>query len=121
MECVHPITKQPRRGRRLFALISLAVMTLPYSAPAICSALDRVEMGVREMGMTVDAESTVLQLASSSTQCSSIDGCGVPNAGPAASSVEISAGFQTRMVVSVIEPSDPPPQYLALLERPPRA
>ncbi len=121
MEGVHPIVKQPRPWRRLFALIILAAMVLPYSGPGICTVLDRMGMAVHEMGMMADAGSAVLQSASSSIECCSMDGCGVPHVGPATSPVEIAPGFQRRMVASVTEPSDPPPQYLSLRERPPRA
>ncbi len=121
MKGVHPIAKQPRPWRRLFALIILAVLVLPYSGPGICTVLDRMGMDVHEMGMMADAGSAVLHSASSLMECCSTDGCGVPHAGPAASSVEIAPEFQRRMVASATEPSDPPPQYLSLLERPPRA
>ncbi len=121
MEGVHPIVKQPHPWRRFFALIILAAMVLPYSGPGICTVLDRMAMDVHEMGMMADAGSTVLKSASSFTECCSMDGCGVPHAGPAASSVEIAPGFQLRVLASVTEPSDPPSQYLSLLERPPRA
>ncbi len=121
MESVHPIVK-PRYARsKPFALLLLAAMVLPYSAPGICSVLDRMGMDLHEMGMMADAGSTVLQSASSSMECCSMDGCGVPHAGPAASPVEIAPAFQRRVLASVTEPSDPPPQYLSLLERPPRA
>ncbi len=121
MKGVHPIAKHPRPWRRLFALIILAAMLLPYSGPGICTVLGRMGMDVHEIGMMADAGGPVLKSASSSMECCSMDGCGVPHAGPAASSVEITPGFQRRMVASVIEPSDPPLQYLSLLERPPRA
>ncbi len=121
MESIHPIAKQPRPWRRLFALIILAAMVLPYSGLGICTVLGRMGMDVHEMGMMADAGSMVLRSASSSMECCSMDGCGVPHAGPAASSVEIAPEFQRRMVASATEPSDPPPQYLSLLERPPRA
>ncbi len=121
MEDVRLIVKESRPWRRLFALIILAVLVLPYSGPGICTVLDRMGMDVHEMGMMADAGSTVLQSASSSMECCSMDGCGVPHAGPAASSVEIAPEFQRRVVASITEPSDPPPQYLSLLERPPRA
>ena len=121
MEGVYPIAKQSRPWRRLFALIILAAMVLPYSGPGICTVLDRMGMDLHEMGMMADAGSAVLQSASSSIECCSIDGCGVPHAGPAASSVEMAPGFQRRMVPAVTEPSGPPVQYVSLLERPPRA
>ncbi len=121
MESVHPIAQQSRSWRRLFSLIILAALVLPYSGPGICTVLDRMGMDVHEMGMMADAGSTVLRSASSSMECCSMDGCGVPHAGPAASSVEIDPEFQRRVVSSVTEPSDPPSQYLSLLERPPRA
>ena len=121
MESVHPIAPQSRLWRRLFALIILAAMVLPYSGPGICTVLGRMGMDVHEMGMMADAGSTVLKSANSFTECCSMDGCGVPHAGPAASSVEIAPGFQLRVLASVTEPSDPPSQYLSLLERPPRA
>ncbi len=121
MEDVHLILKEPRPWRRLFALIILAVLVLPYSGPGICTVLDRMGMDVHEMGMMADAGSAVLHSASSSIECCSLDGCGVPHAGPAASSVEIAPEFQRRMVASATEPSDPTAQYLSLLERPPRA
>ncbi len=121
MESIHPIAKQSRPWRRIFALIILAAMVLPYSGPGICTVLGRMGMDVHEMGMMADAGSTVLQSASSSIECCSMDGCGVPHAGPAASPVEIAPGFQRGMVASVTDPSDPPQQYLSLLERPPRA
>ena len=78
-------------------------------------------MDVHEMGIMVDAGRTVLQSANPTMECCSVDGCGVPHAGPAASSVEIDPGFQRRMVASATEPSDPPQQYISLLERPPQA
>ena len=121
MKRLHPLAKQPRPWRRLFALIILAAMVLPYSGPGICTVLDRMGMDVHEMGMMADAGSAVLQSASSSIECCSIDGCGVPHAGPAASSLEMAPGFQRSVVASVTEPSDPPQEYLSLLERPPRA
>jgi hypothetical protein len=121
MESVHPIAQQSRPRRRLFVLIILAAMVLPYSGPGICTVLDRMGMDVHEMGMMADAGSAVLQSASSSMECCSMDGCGIPHAGPAAASVEVAPGFQRRVLASVTEPSDPPPQYLSLLERPPRA
>ena len=113
---------KPRRVRsKSFAMLLLAATVLPFSAPGICSVLDRMGMDILEMGMMADAASTVLQSANSSMECCSIDECGVPPAGSAASSVEIAPGFQLRMVVSVAEPSAPPPPYVSLLERPPRA
>ena len=121
MEHIHPITKQSCPRRRLFALIILAAMVLPYSGPGICTVLDRMGMDVHEMGMMVDAGRTVLQSANPTMECCSVDGCGVPHAGPAASSVEIAPEFQRRVMALVTEPSDPPSQYLSLLERPPRA
>ncbi len=121
MESIHPIVK-PRHARSTpFALLLLVAMVLPYSAPGICSVLDRMGMVVHDTGMMADAGNTSLRSASSSIECCSMDGCGVPHAGPAASSVEIAPGFQRRVVASVTEPSDPPQQYLSLLERPPRA
>ncbi len=120
MESTDPIVK-PRYSRsKPFALLLLAAMVLPYSAPGICSVLDRMGMDVHEMGMMVDVGSTVLKSADSSMECCSMDGCGIAHAGPAASSLELAPGFQQRMVDSVTEPSDPPQQYLSLLERPPR-
>ncbi len=121
MEGVHPSAKQPRPWRRLFALIILAAMVLPYSGPGICTVLGRMGMDVHGMGMMADAGKTVLQTAGSSIECCSTDGCGVPHSGPTASSFQIPPGFQRRMVASVAEPSDPPRQYPSLLERPPRA
>ena len=113
---------KPRRVRsKSFAMLLLAATVLPFSAPGICSVLDRMGMDILEMGMMADAASTVLQSANSSIECCSIDGCGVPHAGPAASSVEMAPGFQRRMVPAVTEPSGPPVQYVSLLERPPRA
>ncbi len=121
MENIHPIVK-PRHARsKSFALLLLAAMVLPYSAPGICSVLDRMGMDLHEMGMMADVGSTVLHSASSSMECCSMDGCGIPHAGPAASSVEIAPEFQRRVMALVTEPSDPPSQYLSLLERPPRA
>ena len=120
MESIHPIVK-PRRARsKPLALLLLGAMVLPYSAPGICSVLDRMGMDVHEMGMMADAGRTVLQSANPTMECCSVDGCGVPHAGPAASSVEIAPGFQRRIAASVTEPSDPLPQYPSLLERPPR-
>ncbi len=120
MESIHPIVK-PRRARsKPLALLLLGAMVLPYSAPGICSILDRMGMDVHEMGMMADAGSTVLKSADSSMECCSMDGCGVAHAGPAATSVELAPEFQRRMLPLVTEPSDPPPQYLSLLERPPR-
>ena len=121
MENIHPITKQSRPRRKLFALIILAVMVLPYSGPGICIVLGRMGMDVHGMGMMADAGEAALQTAGSSTECCSMDGCGVPHAGPVASAVEIAPEFQRRVLASVTEPSDPPSQYLSLLERPPRA
>ena len=121
MEGVHPIVKQPRPWRGLFALVILAAMVLPYSGPGICTVLDRMGMDADEMGMMADAGSSVLQSAGSSSECCSIDGCGVPHAGPAASSFEMAPEFQRRVVASVSKPSNPPQEYLSLLERPPRA
>ena len=121
MKRLHPLAKQPRPRRRLFALIILAAMVLPYSGPGICTVLGRMGMDVHEMGLMADAGNAVLQSASSSIECCSMDGCGVPHAGPAASSLEMAPGFQRSVVASVTEPSDPPPRYLSLLERPPRA
>ena len=121
MEGVHPIVTQPRPWRRLFAPIMLAAMVLPYSGPGICTVLDRMAMDVHEMGMMADAESTVLQSASSSSEGCSIDGCGMPHAGPAASFFELAPEFQRRVVALVTKPSDPPQEYLSLPERPPRA
>ena len=121
MEDIHPITKRSRPRRKLFALIILAVMVLPYSGPGICIVLGRMGMDVHGMGMMADAGEAALQTAGSSTECCSMDGCGVPHAGPAASPVEIAPAFQRRVLASVTEPSDPPPQYLSVLERPPRA
>jgi len=121
MESVHPIAQQSRSWRRLFSLIILAALVLPYSGPGICTVLDRMGMDVHEMGMMDDAGSMVLRSASSSMECCSMDGCGVPHAGPAAASVEIAPEFQRRVLASITEPSDPPLRYLSLLERPPRA
>ena len=121
MESIHPIVKPWHARSTPFALLLLAAIVLPYSAPGICLVLGRMGMDVYEMGMMADAGSTVLQSDSSSMECCSMDGCGVPHAGPAASFVEMAPGFQRRMVALVTEPSDPPPEYLSLLERPPRA
>ncbi len=121
MENIHPITKRSRPRRKLFALIILAVMVLPYSGPGICIVLGQMGMDVHGMVMMADAGEAALQTAGSSTECCSMDGCGVPHVGPAASPVESAPAFQRRVLASVTEPSDPPPQYLSLLERPPRA
>ncbi len=121
MESNHPIAKRRHVRSMPFALLLLAAMALPYSAPGICSVLDRMGMDVHEMGMMADAGSTVLESAGSSMECCSMDGCGIAHAGPATSSVEMAPEFQRRIGALVTEPSDPPPQYLSLLERPPRA
>jgi hypothetical protein len=121
MESIHSIAPQSWLRRRLFALIILAAMLLPYSGPGICTVLGRMGMDVHEMGMMADAGSTVLKSADSPVECCSTDGCGVPHAAPAAFSAEIAPEFERRMAASVTEPSDPPTLYLSLLERPPRA
>ena len=120
MENIHPVVKRRLARSTPFPLLLLVAMVLPYSAPGICSILGRMGMDVHEMGMMADAGSTVLRSASSSMECCSMDGCGATHAGPAAAFVEIAPGFERRMVASVAEPSDPPPEYLSLLERPPR-
>ena len=121
MENIQPIAKSRRARSTPFALLLMAVMVLPYSAPGICSVLDRMGMDVHAMDMTAEAGSITLQAAGSSMECCSIDGCGIPHAAPPASSAEIAPAFQRRIAASVTEPSDPPAQYLSLLERPPRA
>ena len=121
LRSVTNVVKRRHSRAMPFALLLLAAMVLPYSAPGICSVLDRMGMGVHEMGMMADAGTSVLQSADSAMECCSLDGCGIAHAGPAASALEMAPGFQQRMVDSVTEPSDPPQQYLSLLERPPRA
>ena len=121
MKGIHPIAKQRHSRARPFALLILAAMVLPYSVPGICTILGRMGMDVHEMGVMADAGNTVLQPASSSIECCSMDGCGVPHTGPAASSFQIPTGPQRRMVASVTGPSHPPLEYPTLLERPPRA
>ena len=121
MEGIRPIVKQRHSRSRPLALLILAAMVLPYSGPGICTALGRMGMDVHEMGTMADAGNTVLEPAGSSMECCSIDGCGVPHAGPAASSLQIPPGFQRRLVASVARPSDPPLEYPSLLERPPKA
>jgi hypothetical protein len=121
MNSIDPIPKRRRSRSKPFALLILAALVLPYSGPGICTVLGRMGMDVHEMSMVTDAGTSLLQSADFAMECCSIDGCGVPHAGPAASTVNVAPEFQKRVVALVIEPSDPPPPYLSLLERPPRA
>lgn len=111
----------PSRLSRVFAAALLAVTLLPYSGPGICTMLGRMGADTHEMTMTSRSGGPVLEAPDSMTECCSIDGCGVPHAGPAAFAIRLPADCHTLAVAPCSTPPTPPQTSPHPLTQPPRA
>ena len=111
----------PSRLSRVFAAALLAATLLPYSGPGVCTMLGRMGADTHEMTLTSRAGGPVLEAPGSMTECCSIDGCGVPHAGPASFAIPLPADCRILTVAPCSTQPTPPQTSLDLLTRPPRA
>lgn len=106
---------------RLFAAALLAATLLPYSGPGICTMVGRMGADSHEMTMTSRSGGPVLDAPGSMTECCSIDGCGVPQAGPAVFTIRLPADHRVREIAPYSAQPSPPQTSPHPPTQPPRA
>ena len=93
--------KNARIRSKVLASCLAAVLTLPYTAPTVCGALGR--MG-NTMEMTANAGTDTVRAPESGQMCCTLSECGVPQAAPVASALNI---FQQTATVRAELPASP--------------
>ncbi len=111
-------TMTASRRSKLLALSITAVLTLQYTAPAVCTMRGR--MG-SDVSMTAHTGESAWETPGSSASCCTLTECGMPNAAPTVYGMGESPGVATHRIEVPVWPSSHPANDPAPLTPPPEA